>query len=86
MQSLAAEADASGKIFGFVAAFLTAADSIVLMAFSAIFASVDLQKALWISCGCIAAHGVIELLFGPALMLQRQEPSAEEVSLVNGAD
>jgi hypothetical protein len=86
MQSLAAEADASGKIFGFVAAFLTATDSVVLMAFSAVFASFDLQRALWITCGCIAAHGCIELVFGPSLMLSRQEPSAEERALVNERD
>ena len=69
MQSLAAEADASGRIFGFVAAFLTATDSIVLMAFSAVFASTDLQLALWITCGCIALHGVVEVLVGPSLVL-----------------
>lgn len=69
MQSLAAEADASGRIFGFVAAFLTGMDSVVLMVFSSVFAAVDLQQALWITSGCIVAHGVIEMLFGPSLVL-----------------
>ncbi len=69
MQSLAAQADASGRIFGFVAAFLTGMDSLVLMGMAVLFSSYPLQHALWISCGCIAGHGVVELAFGPSLVL-----------------
>ena len=74
MQTLAAQADASGRIFGFVAAFLTAMDSLVLMGMSALFANFDLQMALWISCGIIAVHGLVEVVFGPALVLAPQDP------------
>lgn len=85
MQSLAAEADASGRIFGFVAAFLTATDSLVLMGLSAVFSACSLQQSLWISCGCIAAHGLIEFAVGPYLILSQSssdESSEQEQSLL----
>ena len=43
-QSMAAEVEATGRVFGFVAAFVTATDSLVLMGFSALFSAVGLRK------------------------------------------
>eukprot|EP00455_Lapot_gusevi_P053331 TRINITY_DN8301_c0_g1_i3.p1 TRINITY_DN8301_c0_g1~~TRINITY_DN8301_c0_g1_i3.p1 ORF type:complete len:603 (+),score=213.55 TRINITY_DN8301_c0_g1_i3:84-1811(+) len=74
MQSLAAEADASGRIFGFVAAFVTTTDSLVLMGLSSVFSFYSLQNALWVSCGIIAGHGFLEYFFGPYLILSPKKP------------
>lgn len=70
MQSMAAEVEATGRVFGFVAAFVTATDALLLMAMSALFSTLHLQMALWISCAFIALHGLVQLLFGPALVLR----------------
>jgi hypothetical protein len=77
MQSMAAEVDATapggnvtGRVFGFVAAFVTATDALVLMALASLFSALSLQVALWAVTGFIAAHGIVELLLGPRLVLR----------------
>jgi len=69
MQSLAAEVEATGRVFGFVAAFVTATDAAVLMILAALFSSLGLQSALWATTAFIAVHGLIELVVGPGLVL-----------------
>lgn len=81
MQSMAAEVEATGKVFGFVAAFVTAVDALILMALAALFAAVDLQLALWIGCGGIAVHGLVELLFGPALVLKKRDSLDDQLRM-----
>src|SRR5689334_12187490 len=68
-QSMAADMEASGRIFGFVTTAVTMCDALLLMGLSAIFTAVDLQYGLWISCGFIAVHGLVELIIGPSLVL-----------------
>ena len=77
MHSLAAETEATGRVFGFVAAFVTATDALLLMAMSALFSTLTLQSALWISCGFIAAHGLVQLLCGPTLVLPRANSNSD---------
>lgn len=78
MQSMAAEVEATGRVFGFVAAFVTATDALLLMGMSALFSAIGLELALWIACAFIAVHGLIELLFGPGLVLKHQPTSLDE--------
>jgi hypothetical protein len=78
MQSMAAEVEATGRVFGFVAAFVTATDALILMGMAALFSTVGLELALWISCAFIALHGLVELLFGPGLVLKKAPPSLDE--------
>jgi hypothetical protein len=79
MQSMAAEIEATGRVFGFVAAFVTATDAIILMSMAAIFSACGLEMALWISCAFIATHGAIELVFGPSLVLKKPESLDEQL-------
>jgi len=78
MQSMAAEVEATGRVFGFVAAFVTAVDAILLMAFSALFAALPLHTALWIQCGFITLHGLLEFLLGPTLVLPEQTTGLDD--------
>lgn len=78
MQSMAAEVEATGRVFGFVAAFVTATDALILMGMAAIFSSLGLQMALWISTAFIATHGLIELAFGPSLVLKPSTKSLDD--------
>jgi len=78
MQSMAAEVEATGMVFGFVAAFVTGLDALLLMGLAAVFSALGLQTALWIATGAIAAHGLIELVFGPALVLKSKDDVERE--------
>lgn len=81
MQSMAAEVESTAKVFGFLAAFVTATDAIILMGLSAIYATVGFEKALWISCGLIATHGLFELVLGPRLVLKKPPPPSLDEQL-----
>ncbi len=80
MQSLAAEVDASGRIFGFITCVITATDSLVLLLFSLLFSSLSLKYSMWLCCGFIALHGLCEVVFGPYLVLT---PGAAESKPLN---
>jgi hypothetical protein len=67
------DAAASGRIWGIVAACVTTTDSLVLMGMSSILMATTLEKGLWICAGIIVLHGIIEMAFGPCLILQSDE-------------
>eukprot|EP00735_Rhodelphis_limneticus_P003719 TRINITY_DN15228_c0_g1::TRINITY_DN15228_c0_g1_i1::g.30866::m.30866 TRINITY_DN15228_c0_g1::TRINITY_DN15228_c0_g1_i1::g.30866 ORF type:complete len:569 (+),score=80.05 TRINITY_DN15228_c0_g1_i1:98-1804(+) len=87
LQGLACEVDASGRIFGFVATFVTSMDSIVVIALSTMFQHMkhnDDDKhsgfltALWIATGIYGLHGLLEVFFGPRLILQTSRSQMKE--------
>jgi MFS family permease len=78
MQSMAGESEATGRIFGFVAAYVTATDALILMGMAALFSAMSLQGALWVATGFIALHGFVELVFGPSLVLKKKEEGLDE--------
>jgi len=71
LQSLAAQADASGRVFGFVASFVTMCDAAVMMGLSLLFGTLSLRAALWAACGCFAFVGVLEGTLGRYLVSER---------------
>lgn len=72
---MAAEMQASGRVFGFIATCVTGTDAIVLMSLSALFSAVDVELALWVCCGLIALHGLVEMVLGPYLVLKPDAPA-----------
>eukprot|EP00744_Colponema_vietnamica_P003164 GILI01004885.1.p1 GENE.GILI01004885.1~~GILI01004885.1.p1 ORF type:complete len:589 (-),score=199.63 GILI01004885.1:1410-3176(-) len=86
LQGLAAEEESSGKIFGFVGTFVTAMDALVIMAMTLIFTSTDsVLTAFWVCSGIYVGHGLLEVLFGPCLILRgkSRKHSASQPLLVN---
>ena len=71
LQSLAAQADASGRVFGFVASFVTMCDAAVMMGLSLLFGTLSLRAALWAACGCFAFVGLLEGTLGRYLVSER---------------
>lgn len=84
MQSLAAEFGASGRVFGFLAVAVTGTDALILMGLSTLFASYgpeDLGTPLWVCCGLICGHGLIECVFGPCLVLGSDKKDQQKQDL-----
>jgi hypothetical protein len=73
LQGLVAETDASGRVFAFVAAFLTVVDSVVLLLGAVVFTSLRLQGAMWLVCCVFATLCLLQLLVGPRLILARAQ-------------
>ena len=72
LQSLAAQADASGRVFGFVASFVTMCDAAVMLLLSLLFGALPLRAALWAACGLFAAVGLLEGTLGRHLVSERR--------------
>jgi len=71
LQELVGETEHTGLIFGFVSAFITITDSLVLMGFSFCFEYLSVQNALWVTCGAFTVVGIAEWLLGPTLFLPK---------------
>merc|ERR1712146_599033 len=70
LQSLVSENQAP-QVFGFVAFAVTLLDGLVILFISQVFLwAADFQSALWIVTSIYLAHGVIELVLGPPLILR----------------
>jgi hypothetical protein len=85
-QEMIAATGQEGQIWGFAGAFITIMDSLVIFLFSLCFEPqyASLQNGLWITCGAIAAIGVIEAVVGPALFLPKDEAEAESQNYAVG--
>jgi hypothetical protein len=91
LQAIASRADASGRVFGFVGTAITIMDSVVVLSCSLIFAGLKghcedddskclqlgLSNGLWAISGIYAAHGLLEVMLGPTLMLSQRNGGDE---------
>eukprot|EP00013_Stygamoeba_regulata_P004978 CAMPEP_0177638064 /NCGR_PEP_ID=MMETSP0447-20121125/5294_1 /TAXON_ID=0 /ORGANISM="Stygamoeba regulata, Strain BSH-02190019" /LENGTH=576 /DNA_ID=CAMNT_0019140011 /DNA_START=42 /DNA_END=1768 /DNA_ORIENTATION=+ len=68
LQSISADEEASGRIFGFAATFVTAVDALLIMGLSQVFEHAALDIALWVTALGFCAVGLVEGLLGPYLM------------------
>lgn len=82
LQSLVAEEHAP-QVFGFVACLVVTMDGLIILGISAVFQAFcpgnangghcpdeDMTGALWLVAALYAAHGVLELIVGPCLVLR----------------
>ena len=97
LQGLAADLspDIQGKIFGVIGTAVTSIDALIVMAMTLVFGRLKrscsvgsgceehaLTMSLWVAAGIYVAHGVLELIIGPWLML----PAAERMQAPEQSD
>jgi hypothetical protein len=69
LQSMVTQVENGPRVFGFIAIIATSFDALVIMLLSILFVNYTILNALWITAGVYTAHGVLELIFGPLLIL-----------------
>lgn len=70
-QSMVSQVENGPRIFGFIAIVATTFDALVVMGLSIIFVKQsNIKDALWITAFIYLAHGVLELIVGPLLVLR----------------
>jgi hypothetical protein len=70
-QSMVSQVENGPRIFGFIAIVATTFDALVVMGLSVIFVKQsNIKDALWITAFVYLAHGVLELIIGPLLVLR----------------
>jgi hypothetical protein len=94
LQGLAADLapDIQGKIFGVIGTAVTSIDALIVLAMTLVFGRLKrscpvgsgceehaLTTALWVASGIYIAHGVLELIIGPWLMLPAAERNGSVV-------
>uniref|UniRef100_A0A0G4HLV8 Uncharacterized protein n=1 Tax=Chromera velia CCMP2878 TaxID=1169474 RepID=A0A0G4HLV8_9ALVE len=81
LQGLVADQQAVGKVFGFVGTFVTFMDAVVIVGVNSVFTIKEwkgshMVEKLWIAAAVYVAHGVLEVVLGPLLIL---DPPPREV-------
>lgn len=77
-QSMVSQVENGPRVFGFIAIIATSFDSLVIMGLSVLFVKVDsIEDALWYTAFIYLAHGVLEMIVGPLLVLRPLQASAE---------
>ena len=80
LQNLASQIEGGGRVFGFIAIIVTIVDGAVIMGMSLVFKHYDIQSALWITSAMYVAHGLLEVVFGPCLILSSPVASSDHNS------
>eukprot|EP00744_Colponema_vietnamica_P014117 GILI01019781.1.p1 GENE.GILI01019781.1~~GILI01019781.1.p1 ORF type:complete len:593 (+),score=137.79 GILI01019781.1:181-1779(+) len=76
-QSMVAQVENGPRVFGFIAIVAMSFDAIVVMTLSVLFNRMEFKNALWVTSFVYVAHGFLELVFGPLLVLLPMEKLAE---------
>ncbi|CUG04790.1 transmembrane protein, putative [Bodo saltans] len=80
-QSMVSQVENGPRIFGFIAIVATTFDALVVMGLSVIFVKQsNIKDALWITAFVYLAHGVLELIVGPLLVLRPLQSIAQSSS------
>ena len=70
LQSIVSSIDNGHRVFGLIAIIVTVVDSAVIMTMTVVFDEMSVSNALWVAAALFAAHGLVELLLGPGLVLR----------------
>ena len=69
-QSMVAQVENGPRVFGFIAIIATTFDALVIMALTAVFVQTSIGTSLWVTACAYGAHGLLELVLGPILVLR----------------
>lgn len=81
LQTMVSQVENGHRAFAFIAIVATTIDSIIIMGLSLLFNDAGVQsnesfsRSLWITCFVFLAHGLLETVFGPILILR---PASED--------
>lgn len=86
LQTMVSQVENGWRAFAFIAILATTIDSVVIMALSLLFTQAEntkhddaaFSRSLWITCYVFLAHGLLETIVGPLLVLRPAAADAEE--------
>jgi hypothetical protein len=84
LQTMVSQVENGWRAFAFIAILATTIDSVVIMGLSLLFTDADksddkaFSHSLWVTCYIFMAHGLLETLFGPFLVLRPAAADAVE--------